>query len=62
MHAFKSLLAVTLASVALVGNASANSNYPTKPVSIIVPFAPGGGSDNVSRYIATRLSERTKSG
>ena len=60
MHAFKSLLAVALASVLFIGGASANDSYPSKPVSIIVPFAPGGGSDNVSRYIATRLSEKTK--
>ena len=60
MHAFKSLLAVALASVSFIGGASANDSYPSKPVSIIVPFAPGGGSDNVSRYIATRLSEKTK--
>ncbi|MEM5433315.1 conserved exported hypothetical protein [Cupriavidus taiwanensis] len=60
MRAFNVLLTVALASISLNGSANANSNYPTKPVSIIVPFAPGGGSDNVSRYIATRLSERTK--
>lgn len=33
--------------------------YPNRPVTIIVPFAPGGGSDNVARIIATRLTERT---
>jgi len=60
MNSLKSLLAVTLASVSLAASASATGSYPSKPVSIIVPFAPGGGSDNVSRYIATRLSEKTK--
>jgi tripartite-type tricarboxylate transporter receptor subunit TctC len=60
MNSLKSLLAVTLASVSLVASASVTGGYPSKPVSIIVPFAPGGGSDNVSRYIATRLSEKTK--
>ncbi len=58
MNAFNAWLAATLASVSIIGSASAS--YPEKPVAIIVPFAPGGGSDNVSRYIATRLSERTK--
>ncbi|BDB24759.1 tripartite tricarboxylate transporter substrate binding protein [Cupriavidus sp. P-10] len=60
MNAFKSWLAVALASVSVIGSAGATNGYPSKPVSIIVPFAPGGGSDNVSRYIATRLSDRTK--
>jgi tripartite-type tricarboxylate transporter receptor subunit TctC len=32
--------------------------YPTKTVRIIVPFAPGGGSDFIGRFIAQKLSER----
>jgi tripartite-type tricarboxylate transporter receptor subunit TctC len=32
-------------------------NYPTKPVRVIVPFAPGGGSDFIGRFIAQRLSD-----
>jgi tripartite-type tricarboxylate transporter receptor subunit TctC len=39
------------------GLASAQQ-YPTKPVHIIVPFAPGGGSDFIGRFIAQKLSER----
>jgi tripartite-type tricarboxylate transporter receptor subunit TctC len=32
--------------------------YPDRPVRIIVPLAPGGGSDYTARFIGTRLSER----
>src|ERR1700686_4987958 len=32
-------------------------NYPTRPVKMIVPFAPGGASDFVARMIQPRLSQ-----
>lgn len=46
------------ALIALPGVAWAQA-YPAKPITIIVPFAVGGGSDNVARLITTKLSERT---
>ncbi len=32
--------------------------FPTKPVTLMVPFAPGGGSDTVARTIQAKLSEK----
>jgi len=42
--------------LAAVGAAQAQQ-YPTKIVRVIVPFAPGGGSDITARMFSTKLSE-----
>ncbi|NDC05442.1 MAG: tripartite tricarboxylate transporter substrate binding protein, partial [Burkholderiaceae bacterium] len=35
--------------------------YPNKPITIIVPQAPGGTNDIVGRVVAQRLAEQMKS-
>jgi len=50
-------LAAGLALAAVGAPAHAQQKYPNKPVRMIVPFVPGGGTDIVSRSIAAKLTE-----
>ena len=52
------LLATTCALVAFAANARAQHNYPTKPIRLVVPFAPGGGNDFLARTVGQKLGER----
>jgi tripartite-type tricarboxylate transporter receptor subunit TctC len=40
------------------GQRAGAQDYPTRPVSIAVPYAAGGGVDVVTRLVAQKLSER----
>jgi tripartite-type tricarboxylate transporter receptor subunit TctC len=45
-----SLVAAPLAAPALA------ADYPSRPIRLIVPYAPGGGADSVARIVAKRVS------
>jgi tripartite-type tricarboxylate transporter receptor subunit TctC len=48
-----------IATILLFGGASAlhAQDYPAKPVRLIVPSSPGGGTDTTARIVAPRLTE-----
>jgi tripartite-type tricarboxylate transporter receptor subunit TctC len=52
------LLSLLVAAVPFAAHAA--DQYPTKPIRLIVPFPPAGGTDIMSRVVATKLSEVTK--
>ncbi len=55
-HLLRAALAAVLATV--VGGASAQA-YPSRPVTMIIPFPPGGTVDVVGRMLAQKLGEQT---
>ena len=48
------LLAIWLTSLAAIPSASAEE-FPTRPITWVVPFAPGGITDTLARITAERL-------
>jgi len=46
-----------MALIPAIASARAQRSWPEKPVTLIVPFAPGGNNDILGRLIGAKLSE-----
>ncbi|WP_284177924.1 tripartite tricarboxylate transporter substrate binding protein [Rhabdaerophilum sp. SD176] len=60
MKALSKTLFGLMAMAILPGTALAQAEYPSKTVTIVVPFAAGGTTDMLGRILADRLSQRLK--
>jgi len=54
----KAVLAASLAILALGGAAGAHAAWPERPVTMVVPFPPGGPTDLVARVLAKQLTDQ----
>ena len=62
MSPTKPLLAAVIAAIVLAADAPtalAQAKFPSKPIRLLVPFAPGGGVDVVARIVGQKISEQT---
>ncbi|MES1980414.1 MAG: tripartite tricarboxylate transporter substrate binding protein [Pseudomonadota bacterium] len=56
---FKKIITASLMALAMVTAAQAQP-YPNKPIRLVIPFPPGGGTDILSRLVAQKLTEANK--
>jgi tripartite-type tricarboxylate transporter receptor subunit TctC len=57
----KRIIKTILALGALLApSMAAAQNYPSRQVTVVIPFAPGGSNDNIGRYLAEQLEKRWK--
>ena len=52
----KTLLAIAIAALAALPALAQKTDWPTRPVRLIVPFPPGGTVDPLARLVGTRLT------
>ncbi len=58
MNLLRSFAAAALVALSISTAATAQQDYPNRPITWIVPFAPGGVTDSAARFTAKSLGER----
>ncbi|MGP0093197.1 MAG: hypothetical protein ACLPKB_25130 [Xanthobacteraceae bacterium] len=55
------IICLVLIAPALVGAAVAQETYPSRPITLVAPFAPGGSVDLVARIVSEGLRAKLNS-
>ena len=51
------MLKQLILATVFLANAALAQNFPSKPIRVIVPFPPGGGTDIVARTVTPKMAE-----
>lgn len=56
----RSIITTVFAALLLTVAGHASAQYPSKPIRIVIGFAPGGGADSIARLLADHMSRTLK--
>ena len=59
-HALRAGAALVALAALTAPSAWAQAAYPAKPIRLIVPFPPGGGTDMIARAVAQKMADQNK--
>ncbi len=60
MHSIFNWRSLGALALSLCGLATHAQTFPSRPIHIVVPFAPGGGTDVLTRIVAQQIAEQMK--
>ena len=56
-HSFRKSLCLLAAGLCIAGPAASQSEFPAKPLRLVIPFAPGGSADLAARVLGQKMGE-----